>query len=800
MRVPMKWLREFVDYKGSVKEFAEKMTMSGSSVETIECVGRDIKNVVIGEILQIQRHPHADKLLLVKVDTKERVLQIITGAYNIKKGDKVAVALPGATIEGGKKIGVQNIKGMESEGMLCSAKELGLDDHGLPEDMKKGLLILPKDAPVGKDIKEYIELEDAVVEFELTPNRADCFSIVGIARETAATFNVPLKVSFSTSGEIRQIDEIFGRVKVTVEAPDLCKRYIARIIEDVKIEPSPLWMQRRLQLCGIRPINNIVDITNYVMLELGQPLHAFDYDKLSDGSIIVRKGKAGEKLITLDGQEREITEDTLVIADKKGPIALAGVMGGENTEVTDKTRTVLLESANFLGSNIRRTAKRLGIRTEASLRYEKGIDPNLAEIAADRACELIEKLGAGKVIKEYADVYPEIVRPRELQLRVEKINALLGTSISKECMVSILKRLGMDVQDKDGKTFVIVPTYRTDIAQLADIAEEIARIYGYDNLPSTLPGSIAACGVLSKRQKLEDNIKKTLSDLGFSEIYTYSFISPGAFDKLKVPLNHEIRKAIKLMNPLGEEHSVMRTTLLDGILQVVKFNLNQNQKRIRIFEVGKIFLPNELPLKELPRERKMIGLAVYEENVDFYYLKGIVEAILSMLKIDNHKFNQDQHFALHPGRTASILVGGKIAGYLGEIHPDVMENYDMEDKRVYVAELDMEILLDNALTEIKYQPLPKFPAAERDMAIVVKEDIAVGDLMDAIREVGGELLENLELFDIYRGEQIPEGYKSIAFSLRYRAKDRTLKDEEINELHAKIIRSIIERFDGRLRE
>lgn len=800
MRLPMKWLKEFVDYKGSVEEFVEKLTMSGSSVETVEYVGRDIKNVVIGEVLEIKRHPHAEKLLVAKVDTKERVLQIITGAHNIKKGDKVAVALPGATIEGGKKIGVQNIKGMESEGMLCSAKELGLDDHGLPEDMKKGLLILPKDAPVGKDIKEYIELEDAVVEFELTPNRADCFSIVGIAREAAATFNVPLKVSFSASEEIRQIDEIFGKVKVTVEAPDLCKRYIARVIEDVKIEPSPLWMQRRLQLCGIRPINNIVDITNYVMMELGQPLHAFDYDKLTGGSIVVRRGKKGEKLVTLDGQEREITEDTLVIADKKGPIALAGIMGGENTEVTEKTRTVLLESANFLGSNIRRTARRLGIRTEASLRYEKGIDPNLAEIAAERACELIEKLGAGRVVKEYADVYPEVVRPRRLQLRVDKINALLGTNISKECMVGILRRLGMGIEDEDGKTFVIVPTFRADITQQADIAEEIARIYGYDNLPSTLPGSIATCGVLSKRQKLEDEIKKTLSDLGFSEIYTYSFISPSAFDKLKVPFDHEVRKAVRLMNPLGEEHSVMRTTLLDGILQVVKFNLNQKHKRIRIFEVGKVFLPKELPLKELPREKKMISLAVCEEKLDFYYLKGIVEAIFSKLKIDNPKFKPDRHFAFHPGRTASISVGGEIAGYIGEIHPDVMENYDMEDKRVYVAELDMELLLDKAVTEVKYQPLPRFPAAERDMAIVVKESVAAGDIMEAIREIGGELLENVELFDIYRGEQIPRGCKSLAFSLTYRAKDRTLTDEEINDLHAKIVEGILERFDGRLRE
>ncbi|MFO7152876.1 MAG: phenylalanine--tRNA ligase subunit beta [Bacillota bacterium] len=800
MRVPMKWLREFVDYKGSAEEFAEKLTMSGSSVEAVEYVGRDIKNVVIGEVLEVKKHPQAEKLLVTRVNTGNRVLTIITGAQNIKEGDKVVVALPGATIEGGKEIKVQNLRGIESEGMLCSARELGLDDHGLPEDMKNGLLVLPKDAPVGKDIKEYIDLEDAVVEFELTPNRGDCFSIIGIAREASATFDIPLKAPFSITAERRQINEIPGKVRVTVEAPDLCRRYIARIIEDVKIEPSPLWMQRRLQLCGIRPINNIVDITNYVMLELGQPLHAFDYDKLAGSSIIVRRGKKGEKLITLDGKEREITEDTLVIADEKGPVALAGVMGGENSEVTESTRTVLLESANFLGSNIRRTAKRLGARTDASMRYEKGIDPNLAEIAAERACELVEKLGAGRVVKEYADVYPEPVLPKKLELRVEKINELLGTDISKECMVDILRRLGMGTEDEGGRTFVVVPTYRLDIAQLADIAEEIARIYGYDNLPSTLPGHITTLGLLNEGQKLEDEIKATLTDLGFSEIYTYSFISPSAFDRLKAPMGHEVRRAVKLMNPLGEDHSVMRTTLLEGILQVVKFNLNQKQERIRIFEVGKVFLPKALPLTELPNERKVLGLALCDEKQDFYHLKEAVEVLFSKLKIKNYRFEPDLHFALHPGRTARISVDGQVLGHMGEIHPDVMENYDIQDERIYVAELDLELLIDRAAKEIKYQPLPKFPAAERDVALVVKEDVAAGSIMEAMEELGGELLEKVELFDIYRGEQIPKGCKSLAFSLTYRAKDRTLTDEEINEMHAKIVQEVINRFEGRLRE
>ncbi|MCG0274543.1 MAG: phenylalanine--tRNA ligase subunit beta [Thermosediminibacteraceae bacterium] len=800
MRVPLKWLKEYVDYKGSAEELAEKLTMSGSNAEGIEYVGQDIKGVVIGKILEIKKHPNSDKLLITTVDTGGKVFQIITGAHNIKEGDKVAVALPGATIDGGIEIKVQNIRGLESQGMLCSAKELGLDDHGLPEDMKNGLLILPEDAPIGKDIKEYIDLEDAVIEFELTPNRPDCFSIIGIAREAAATLNISLKKFSRGLEKERFCDKIFDKVKVTVEAGDLCKRYIARIIEDVKIEPSPLWMQRRLQLCGIRPINNIVDITNYVMLELGQPLHAFDYDKLAEGSIIVRRGKKGEKLITLDGHEREITEDTLVIADGKGPVALAGIMGGANSEVTAQTRTVLLESANFSGANIRRTSRRLGIRTEASSRFEKGLDPNLAEMAAERACELIEQLGAGRVLKEFVDIYPEPVLPRKLPLKVEKINALLGTKISKEQMVEILKRLGIEVEDKESETFIIIPTFRSDINQEADVAEEIARIYGYDNIPSTLPSNIATCGILNRIQKLTDEVKQTLVDLGFSEIYTYSFISPGAFDALAIPKDHEMRDAIRLINPLGEEHSIMRTTLLDGILQVVRFNINQKRKSIKVFEIGTVYLPKQLPLKELPVEKKKLGLAVYDENLDFYYLKGIIETLLVKLKVRKVEFYPAKLFSLHPGRTARISIDGEIAGYMGEVHPDVMENYAMENKRVYVAELDLELLLDKAVTEVKFQPLPKFPAADRDVAIVVEESVTAGSIIEAIKEIGGDLLESVELFDIYRGEQIPEGYKSLAFSLTYRAKDRTLTDDEINSLHCKITQHILERFNGRLRE
>ncbi|TYP49818.1 phenylalanine--tRNA ligase subunit beta [Thermosediminibacter litoriperuensis] len=799
MKVSLKWMMEYVDYRGSVEELAKRLTMSGSSAESIEYPGRDIKNVVVGEIIKIEKHPDSDKLLVTIVNVGDRALQIITGAHNIKEGDRVAVALPGAIIEGGIEIKVQNIKGLESQGMLCSAKELGLDDHGLPEDMKSGLLILPEDAPVGNDIKDYIGLEDAVIDFELTPNRPDCLSIVGMAREAAATFNIPLTpVSINLKEESGE--RIPDKVNVTVEARDLCKRYIARIIKDVKIKPSPLWMQRRLQVCGIRPINNIVDITNYVMLELGQPLHAFDYDKLTGGSIIVRRGNNGEKITTLDGQVREISEDTLVIADKKGPVALAGIMGGAETEVSAETRTVLLESANFWGPNIRRTSRRLGIRTEASLRFEKGIDPNLASMAAERACELIERLGAGRVLKGCVDVYPEPVLPGKLPLRVDRLNALLGTEISKEQMVDILRRLEIEAIEESDQTFVIIPTFRADITQEADLAEEIARIYGYDNLPSTLPGSIATCGKLNRNQKLVDEIKQTLTGCGFSEIYTYSFISPSAFDALGAPEDHEIRRIVKIINPLGEEQSVMRTTLLPGILEVIRFNLNQKRESIRIFELGTIYIPRQIPLKELPVEKRRLGLAVCDENLDFYYLKGAIETLLLKLKIRGAVFYPGEHFSLHPGRTAKISVDGEIAGFIGEVHPDVMENYGIEDKRAYVAELDLDLLLDKASTEVKFQPLPRFPAADRDVAIVVEEDVTAGSIMETIKEAGGELLENVELFDVYRGNQIPEGYKSLAFSLTYRAKDRTLTDEEINRLHSNITEHILKKFNGRLRE
>ncbi|ADL08151.1 phenylalanine--tRNA ligase subunit beta [Thermosediminibacter oceani] len=799
MKVSLKWMREYVNYDGRPEELARRLTMSGSNAESIEYPGRDIKSVVVGEIIKIGKHPDSDKLLVTKVNVGHRVLQIVTGARNIKEGDRVAVALPGAVIEGGIEIKVQSIKGLESQGMLCSAKELGLDDSGLPEDVKNGLLILPEDAPVGNDIKDYIGLEDVVIDFEITPNRPDCLSIVGMAREAAATFNIPLN-PLSINLKEESVEKVPDIVNVTVEAGDLCKRYIARIIKDVKIKPSPLWMQRRLQVCGIRPINNIVDITNYVMLELGQPLHAFDYDKLAGCSIIVRRGKKGETITTLDGKLREICEDTLVIADKKGPVALAGIMGGAETEVTSETRTVLLESANFWGPNIRRTSRKMGLRTEASQRFEKGLDPNLAAVAAERACELIERLGAGRVLKGCVDVYPEPVLPRKLPLRVDRINALLGTEISRHQMIDILERLGIKSLEESDQTFVVIPTFRADITQEADLAEEIARIYGYDNLPSTLPGSIATCGKLNRNQKLTNEIKQTLMGCGFSEIYTYSFISPSAFDALRAPEDHEVRRAVKIINPLGEEHSIMRTTLLPGILEVIKLNLNQKRESIRIFELGTVYIPRQIPLKELPVEKKKLGVAICDENLDFYYLKGVIETLLLKLKIRGAVFYPGEHFSLHPGRTATISIDGEIAGFIGEVHPDVMENYGMEDKRAYVAELDLDLLLDRSQTEVKFKPLPRFPAADRDVAIVVEEGVTAGSIMEAIKEAGGEVLENVELFDVYRGNQIPEGYKSLAFSLTYRAKDRTLTDEEINRLHGNITECILKKFNGRLRE
>jgi phenylalanyl-tRNA synthetase beta chain len=798
MLVPLNWLKEYVNINEEIRSFTERLTMSGSNVEGIEELGKDIENVIIGRIEKIEKHPDADKLLVVQVNTGNKNIQVVTGATNIREKDLIPVALDGAVIHGGKKISSTKYRGVDSNGMLCSAKELGLDDHGLPEDMQNGILILPPDAPLGKDIKDYINLEDTVIDFEITPNRPDCLSIVGMARETAAAYKLELKIPSIILKE-EAWENAKDLARITIEARDLCKRYVARIIKDVKIEPSPLWMQRRLQACGVRPINNIVDITNYVMLELGQPLHAFDYDKLEGHSIIVRRGRDSENIVTLDGVARTLSSDMLVIADINKPVAIAGVMGGEESEIGPSTKCILLESANFAGPSIRRTSRKLGLRSEASMRFEKGLDPNICSTAADRACQLIEELGAGKVAKGYIDVYPEKAKPGKIVFRPERINRALGTKIPESEMIDILERLEIKIQKTPDGMFALIPTFRTDIAKEADLVEEVGRIYGYDRLPSTLPQGDVTQGKLQTSQKLADTIKQVLTGLGYSEIYTYSFVSPGVFDKINTPSDSPLRQVITLMNPLGEEQSVMRTTLIPNMLDVVGYNLNQKIEEIRLFETGSVYIPKELPLTELPHESKKLAIGLSGKGLDFYELKKTIETLFAKLRIEHYTFEQYQHFAFHPGRCARVMIDEEELGIVGEIHPDVLENYDI-DTRVYIAQLDMDLLIKKASTDIKFSALPRFPASDRDLAIIVEDRVPAGEIIRAIKEAGGELVENVELFDIYRGDQIQRGFKSMAFSITYRAKDRTLTDEEVNGVHDRVRTKLVEKFNGTLRE
>jgi len=798
MLVSVNWLKDYVDIDEDVEQLAERLTMSGSNVEGIEYIGKEIEKVVIGQVLKVEDHPNADKLVVCQVTTGDDNYQIITGATNVKEKDKVPVALPGSVISGGQKLKTAKLRGLPSYGMLCSAQELGLDEHGLPEEMKDGILILPQDAPLGTDVKEYLGLEDAVIDFEITPNRPDCLSIVGIARETAVTFNRTFtlpKVVLQEDAD-KDVDE---KVQVQIKDTDLCSRYVAKLICDVKIEPSPLWMQRRLQVCGVRPINNIVDITNYVMLELGQPLHAFDFNELNEGTIVVRRANNGENIVTLDGVTRELNEDMLIIADTKEPIAIAGVMGGEKTEISSSTQMILLESANFSGPCVRRTSRKLGLRSEASSRFEKGIDPNLCLLAANRACQLIEQLGAGKVLNGSVDVFPKKPCPKKVYFRPEKINKTLGIDVLQDDMIDILNRLELKVEQDDKGFFVNVPTFRADIEKEADIAEEIARIYGYDKLEATLPEANTTLGRLSREQKLLDEVKQALVYQGYSEIYTYSFMSPNVFNKINIPEESPLRKAITLMNPLGEEHSIMRTTLIPSMLEVVLRNINQNIKDVRLFEIAAAYIPKQLPLKELPLENKRICISLSGKDADFFNLKRAIEVMLASIKVSGYTFERHQNNTFHPGRCAKILLEGKDVGIIGELHPDVLENYEI-DKKVYIAEMDLDLLFKHSSRTIKFSPLPKFPATERDLALIVKDDVPAGHIIETIKEIGGQLLEKVELFDIYKGDQIPEGCKSIAFSLTFRDMKKTLTDTEVNNLHEKIKSRLAKKFKGDLRE
>ena len=777
MNLSRKWLNEFVTVTASDKEFAEAMTLSGSKVETIADLGAEISNVVVGKVLAMKRHENSDHMWICQVDVGDgEPTQIVTGAQNVKEGDLVPVAKHKSTLPGGIKIEKGKLRGEVSYGMLCSFKELGLDQRDFPAAYEDGIWILSDDPEltnlsVGEDIRTAVGLDDHVVEFEITPNRPDCLSVIGLAREAAATFNAELTLHdpvVKGGAEGCLIDLL----DVETPADDLVPRYTARMVRNVKIGPSPKWMRERLRAMGVRPINNIVDITNYVMLEYGQPMHAFDYRYVQGGKIIVRRAEEGEELTTLDGIVRKLTADHLVIADETRAVGLAGIMGGMNSEIVEDTTDVVFESACFDGTCIRKGALALGMRTEASAKFEKGLDPLNTMPAVDRACELVEMLGAGDVLDGVIDILNYVPHPTVLTLEPEKINALLGTDVSTEEMVRILKSVDFKV---DGDQ-VTVPSYRADVQRMADLAEEVARFYGYNNIPCTLMKGQTTLGGYSPAQQLERRLGELCRSFGHDEIITYSFISPTYYDKIRWAADDERRNSFKILNPLGEDTSIMRTTILPSMLEILTRNWNYRNKTAKLYEVGRIYLPGRED--GLATETKILSIGAYGADMDFFALKGIVEAIVSDTRAENIHFETcSDNPSYHPGRCATVWSGNECIGVFGQIHPLVAQNYDV-DGELYCAELSFDVLMSVKGADPEYAPLPKFPAVTRDIAVVCDEAVTVGALDSCIRRGAKGLLKEVALFDIYRGKGVDEGKKSVAFNLILRADDRSLTAEE----------------------
>jgi len=795
MKLPLNWLKDYTDINASPKEYSDALTLSGSKVEGWEVLGAEIDRVVVGRILSIEKHPNADRLQVTKVDTGNGIIQVVTGATNIRVNDLVPVALDGSSLPGGKKIKKGKLRGIESEGMMCSISELGVTKEEYPNAIEDGIFILEGDPVPGTDIKEYLGMNDTVVEFEITSNRPDCFSIIGLARESAATFGTPFRIPEVKVKELGS--PIEGKASVEIKAPDLCPRYAARIVENVKIEPSPRWMQERLKAAGVRPINNIVDITNYVMLEYGQPMHAFDLEYLKGRSIIVRRAEEGEKIRTLDGQDRELDASMLVIADAERAVAVAGVMGGENSEILPTTKTILFESANFDGISVRLTAKKLGMRTEASGRFEKGLDPENVINALNRAAQLTEELGAGTVCKGVIDCYPVKKEKKVIPFVPDRINALLGTDISADTMKAIFRRLEIEVDEASGT--VIPPSFRPDLECEADLAEEVARFYDYNNIkPTLLEGKAATVGGKTEKQKIVDLIGHTMQSCGLSEIYTYSFTSPKVFDMMNLPADSELRKAIVISNPLGEDYSIMRTTTIPDMMEILSVNYNRRVEEARLFEISYVYLPKSLPLTELPEEKPVLTIGMYG-NVDFYDLSGIIEELMAALGIKKYSIEPvKDNPTFHPGRTARLIIGRTECGILGEIHPAVAEKFEAA-QRNYVAVIDIEPLVRNASLKAEYKPLPKFPAVSRDIAVLVDDVVPVKQIEQIITKQAGNIFEEAKLFDVYKGKQVPEGKKSVAYSIQFRASDRTLTDEEVGKAMDNIIKALSDKLGAQLR-
>ncbi len=784
MNLSMKWLADYTKIETTPKEFSDKMTMSGSKVEGYEIEGEEIQKVVVGKILSIEPHPNADKLVVCMVDVGTgEPLQICTGATNLKAGDYVPVALDGSTLPGGKKIRKGKLRGMESSGMLCSLSELNLTVHDFPNGIEDGIYVLEEEAPLGQDIRETLGLNDVSVEFEITSNRPDCLSVIGLAREAAATYGTELMLHEPQVQESTE-DDIHNYLSVTVENPELCPHYIARVVKNIKIEPSPRWMRERLRASGVRPINNIVDITNYVMLEYGQPMHAFDLKYMKGGKIIVRNAKDGESITTLDGENRTLSPEMLVIADEEKPSAVAGVMGGEYSGIMDDTNTIVFESACFNGPAVRRTAQKLGMRTESSGRYEKGLDHNTTLPAVMRACELVQMLGAGEVVSGVIDVNNANTQPVVLKLETEWINHFLDIHLTRDEMAAILTKIGFIVDEQDN---IHVPSFRSDIEHKADIAEEIARFYGYNKIPVTqIRGS--AEGHLTKAQKFERKVNQTMVALGCYEIMTYSFISPKYYDKIAMPAEDKRRQSVTIRNPLGEDTSIMRTTMIPSMLETLSKNYNNRNAAAKMFEIGNIYLSQGEG--KLPVEEPTLAIGIYGDNADFFTLKGIVEQLLAACGVDDVQYSaQKENPTFHPGRCADISVKENSLGMMGEIHPVVLENYSIGTK-AYVAVLDLPSMMEHANMEKQYTPLPKYPATSRDLALLCDEELPVGEIEKTIRGAVKNHLESVNLFDVYRGAQVGEGKKSVAYTITMRSADSTLTDEEADGAVKKILKAL----------
>ncbi len=789
MNISRKWLREFVDIQATDKEYDETMTIAGQKVETTTRMDAEIRNVVVGKVLSMKRHENSDHMWVCMVDVgKDEPLQIVTGAQNVHEGDLVPAALHNSHLPGGIHITKGKLRGVESNGMLCSYKELGLTEHDCPEACADGIWILNDEGcTVGQDINEVIGNDDSIVEFEITNNRPDCYSLIGLARETAAAFNVPMKhhepvVKGGAEGDLTAL------LDVDVQAEDLCLRYTARMVRNVKIAPSPKWMRQRLRSAGIRPINNIVDITNYVMVEYGQPMHAFDYRYVSGGKIVVRRAGEDKTLTTLDGNVRSLQPDMLVIADETKPVGLAGIMGGENSEIVDDTVDVVFESANFLGASIRKTALALGMRTDASAKFEKDIDPMLTLPAVNRACELVELLGAGEVMDGVIDVLNYVPETVTLPLEPERINALLGTDISREDMIEYLRREEVPVADG----MIQVPSWRPDLRCMADIAEEVARYYGYNRIETTLMRGATTLGGYTEAEALENKACAIARSLGYSEIITYSFVSPTVFDNIRLPEDTPLRNAIRIINPLGEDTSIMRTVILPSMLDILARNYAYKNKGVKLYELGRIYLPVEG--HDLPDEPKRLIFGTYGEHEDFFSMKGEIDALLASLNIPAATYVRNtENPSYHPGRCAELRIDGKKVGVIGQIHPLVAETYGI-GAEVYAAELDFTLLQSMAGGERVFHPLPKFPAVTRDLALVCDESLTVGELESCITAAAGKLLRKINLFDIYRGVGIEPGKKSVAFSLELRADDRTLTDED----SVGVVNKVLEKLETEL--